>query len=157
LALGPSAYGITTRRVFGSDSDGPQPHAILVEFPRKVTIEKISICLNISLDESYTPSLLQIKAGTSISDLQEVRQVTLDKPDGWVDINLYEPGQDEEAPVPLFAYVLQVVIIANHMAGKDTHVRGMRILGPQPIPVYADEHSPFPFVDNRFRLYQRIR
>ncbi len=28
------------------------------------------------------------------------------------------------------AYVIQVIIIANHMNGKDTHVRGLKILGP---------------------------
>ena len=28
------------------------------------------------------------------------------------------------------AYVLQVIIIANHMNGKDTHVRGLKVLGP---------------------------
>ena len=31
---------------------------------------------------------------------------------------------------PIHAYILQVIILANHMNGKDTHVRGMRILGP---------------------------
>ncbi len=30
----------------------------------------------------------------------------------------------------LHAYVLQVIILANHMNGKDTHVRGLRVLGP---------------------------
>jgi hypothetical protein len=31
---------------------------------------------------------VQIKAGTSLWDLQEVRQVALEKPDGWIDIDL---------------------------------------------------------------------
>ena len=31
---------------------------------------------------------------------------------------------------PILAYVLQIVIIANHMNGKDTHVRGLHVLGP---------------------------
>ncbi len=31
---------------------------------------------------------------------------------------------------PVHAYVLQVIIIANHMNGKDTHVRGLKVLGP---------------------------
>ena len=29
------------------------------------------------------------------------------------------------------AYVLQVIILANHMNGTDTHVRGLKILGPE--------------------------
>jgi len=32
---------------------------------------------------------------------------------------------------PIWAYVLQVIVIANHMSGKDTHVRGLRVLGPE--------------------------
>jgi hypothetical protein len=31
---------------------------------------------------------------------------------------------------PVYAYVLQIIVVANHMSGKDTHVRGLRILGP---------------------------
>jgi Anaphase-promoting complex, subunit 10 (APC10) len=37
---------------------------------------------------------------------------------------------DGLASKPLHAYVLQVVIVSNHMNGKDTHVRGLRIFGP---------------------------
>ena len=31
---------------------------------------------------------------------------------------------------PIHAYILQVMVVANHMNGKDTHVRGLRVLGP---------------------------
>jgi hypothetical protein len=31
---------------------------------------------------------------------------------------------------PVYAYVLQIIVVANHMGGKDTHVRGLRVLGP---------------------------
>jgi Anaphase-promoting complex, subunit 10 (APC10) len=31
---------------------------------------------------------------------------------------------------PVYAYVIQVIVAANHMSGKDTHVRGLRVLGP---------------------------
>jgi hypothetical protein len=27
--------------------------------------------------------------------------------------------------------VLQVIVVQNHMSGKDTHIRGLRVLGPQ--------------------------
>ncbi|KAG9315127.1 galactose-binding domain-like protein [Chiua virens] len=65
-------------------SDGPQPHFITVEFPRKVAIQKISIYLSWLQDDSYTPSTLAIRAGTGPSDLQDVRVATFDKPDGWI-------------------------------------------------------------------------
>jgi anaphase-promoting complex subunit 10 len=91
-----------------------------------------------------------VRAGTSPGDLQEVRAVTLDRPDGWITFDVSaEPGDDGEglcvgfvfllfSPVadwcacskPIHAYILQVIILANHMNGKDTHVRGMRVLGP---------------------------
>lgn len=31
---------------------------------------------------------------------------------------------------PLHAYIVQVIIVANHMNGKDTHVRGLHVYGP---------------------------
>lgn len=31
---------------------------------------------------------------------------------------------------PLYAYVIQLVIMSNYMNGKDTHIRGLKIVGP---------------------------
>ncbi len=31
---------------------------------------------------------------------------------------------------PIYAYVLQIIVMTNHQSGKDTHVRGLRVLGP---------------------------
>lgn len=31
---------------------------------------------------------------------------------------------------PIYAYVLQIIVVANHMSGKDTHIRGLKVLGP---------------------------
>ncbi|EAU85650.2 anaphase-promoting complex [Coprinopsis cinerea okayama7 len=112
-------------------SDGPQPHFITLEFPCKVAIQKISILLRFPLDDSYTPSTLAIRAGTGPSDLQDVRMVTFDKPDGWITFDVSsEPNEDGDGLAPVYAYVLQIIIAANHMSGKDTHVRGLRVLGP---------------------------
>jgi anaphase-promoting complex subunit 10 len=72
-----------------------------VQFPRKIAIQvrhcsiriftdanpfgqKISLLLRFPLDDSYTPSTLCIRAGTGLNDLQDVKIVTLDKPDGWI-------------------------------------------------------------------------
>ena len=56
------------------------------------------------------------------------------------------------------AYVLQVIVLTNHMNGKDTHIRGLRILGPEEFvdasfPL-ADAHS-FSQERTRSRRYQR--
>ncbi|KAF9473751.1 galactose-binding like protein [Pholiota conissans] len=138
-------------------SDGPQPHFITVEFPRKMAIQKISIHLNFPLDDSYTPSTLAIRAGTGPSDLQDVRVVTLDKPDGWITFDVSsEPSEDGDGLNPVHAYVLQIIIAANHMSGKDTHVRGLRILGPlEDNNLVGEDH--FLFQSPAYKMYETLR
>ncbi|KAG6808630.1 hypothetical protein H0H92_003453 [Tricholoma furcatifolium] len=166
-------------------SDGPQPHFITAEFPRKVAIQvgcdscllyaacmkdrfpkKISIHLSYPQDDSYTPSALAIRAGTGPGDLQDVRVVTLDKPEGWITFDVSsEPNEEGDGLAPVYAYVLQVIIAQNHMSGKDTHVRGLRILGPAEQVLHFSPHEidrwgeedPFPFTSPRFKLYETIR
>ncbi|KAF5359777.1 hypothetical protein D9756_003201 [Leucocoprinus leucothites] len=133
-------------------SDGPQPHFITVEFPRK----KISILLSYPQDDSYTPATLAVRAGTGLSDLQDVRVISLEKPDGWITFDVSaEPNEDNDGLVPVYAFVLQVIILANHMSGKDTHVRGLRILGPLEDQAYDDD--PFVFESPSYKLYETIR
>jgi len=137
-------------------SDGPQPHFITIEFPRKVAIQKISIHLNFPQDDSYTPSTLAIRAGTGPSDLQDVRVVTLDKPDGWITFDVSsELNEDGDGLNPIYAYVLQIIVAANHMSGKDTHVRGLRVLGPLDDSTVNDD--PFAFQSPAFKMYETIR
>jgi len=109
------------------------------------------------MDDSYTPSTLAIRAGTGISDLQDVRIVTLDKPDGWIafDVSSELVGDEEDRFKPVYAYVLQVIIVANHMSGKDTHVRGLRVLGP--IEDTAVNGDPFPFTSTKFKMFENVR
>jgi anaphase-promoting complex subunit 10 len=138
-------------------SDGPQPHFITIEFPRKVAIQKICINLNYPLDDSYTPSALAIRAGTGLNDLQDVRMVTLDKPNGWITFDVSsEPNEEGDEFNPVYAYVLQILIAANHMSGKDTHVRGLRVLGPiEDTNVIGEDH--FQFESPSFKMYETIR
>ncbi|ORY24771.1 anaphase-promoting complex, subunit 10-domain-containing protein [Naematelia encephala] len=114
-------------------SEGPQPHTIELSFPKRVFISAISLHTNHPRDDSYTPSKISIRAGTSVHDLQEVRFVEFSKPDGWMHIPLRpmdtteEGGMMEGPPIP--AHHLRILILANHLNGKDTHVRGLRIFG----------------------------
>ncbi|KAH8094573.1 anaphase-promoting complex subunit 10 [Cristinia sonorae] len=138
-------------------SDGPQPHFITIEFPRKMAIQKLSLYLSFPLDDSYTPISLAVRAGTGQSDFQDVRVVTLDKPDGWLTFDVSaEPNDDGEGFKPVNAYVLQVIILANHMNGKDTHVRGLRVLGPLEEQV-SHTDDPFPFINPKFKMYECVR
>lgn len=66
--------------------------------------------------------------------MQQVRYEEFDKPNGWIIISLrpMDSGDDEgmvEGP-PIPAHHLRVVIVANHLNGKDTHVRGLKVFGP---------------------------
>jgi len=138
-------------------SDGPQPHFITIEFPRKVAIQKISIHLSFPLDDSYTPHTLAIRAGTGPADLQDVRVVNMDKPDGWITFDVSaEENEDGDGFKAVYGYVLQIIIVANHMSGKDTHVRGLRVLGPiEERPALDDD--PFLFTTPYFKMFEGIR
>ncbi|TDL14422.1 anaphase-promoting complex, subunit 10 [Rickenella mellea] len=137
-------------------SDGPQPHFMTVQFPRKVAIQKISLHLSFPLDDSYTPSTVCIRAGTGLSDLQDVRFANLEKPNGWVTFDVStEPNEDGDGFKPINAYVLQIVIVSNHMNGKDTHVRGLHLLGPAEPSLPGDD--PFPFTSQNFKMFECIR
>ncbi|KAG5653803.1 hypothetical protein H0H81_010473 [Sphagnurus paluster] len=46
-------------------------------------------------DDSYTPSALAIRAGTGPSDLQDVRIVTLEKPEGWITFDVTAETNEE--------------------------------------------------------------
>jgi len=138
-------------------SDGPQPHFVTVEFPRKVAIQKLSVYLSFPLDDSYTPSTIAVRAGTGPGDLQDVRVISLEKPDGWITFDVSaEPNEDGEGFKPVNAYVVQMIVVSNHMNGKDTHVRGLRVLGPiEEVDLLGED--PFPWATPQFRMYEGIR
>jgi len=137
-------------------SDGPQPHFVTIEFPRKVAIQKVSVYLSFPQDDSYTPSSLAIRAGTGPSDLQDVRGVTFEKPDGWITFDVSaELNEDGDGFKPVHAYILQVIVMTNHMSGKDTHIRGLRVLGP--IEDSTADDDPFPFATANFKMFESIR
>ncbi|KAK1922594.1 anaphase-promoting complex, subunit 10/DOC domain-containing protein [Papiliotrema laurentii] len=114
-------------------SEGPQPHAIDLSFPKRVFVSTVVLFMSHPRDDSYTPSKISIRAGTSVHDLQEVRMCEFQKPDGWIAIPLRpmdstEDGMEVEGP-PIPCHHLRIVIQANHLNGKDTHVRGLKIHG----------------------------
>ena len=56
------------------------------------------------------------------------------------------------------AYVLQVIVVTNHMNGKDTHIRGLRILGPEEFvnaPFCLTQAHASPQKGTRSLRYQR--
>ncbi|KAH9467014.1 hypothetical protein MJO28_000398 [Puccinia striiformis f. sp. tritici] len=122
-------------------SEGPQPHFIRIEFPKKTIVTQISIFVDVTLDDSYTPCKLSISLGTFKQDLQVVKTIELINPRGWHHIRLVdreeeEPGDDEdsddsESGFAAKGHLFQVAVLANHLNGKDTHIRCLKILGPR--------------------------
>ncbi|EGG03308.1 uncharacterized protein MELLADRAFT_29060, partial [Melampsora larici-populina 98AG31] len=98
-------------------SEGPQPHFIRIEFPKKTAVSRISIFVDVSMDDSYTPCRLSIAVGSFKQDLQQIKQLDLRNPRGWQDIKL--------------GHLFQIAVLANHLNGKDTHIRALKIFGPR--------------------------
>ena len=79
-------------------------------------------------------------------------------------------GGDRE---PIRAHLLQIAIISNHLNGKDTHVRGVRIFAPKQSVVQSPLFSRFagthqfhrprivegciPFTSAAFQQHETIR
>ena len=76
-------------------SDGTQPHLVNVQFQKKVFLSHVAIYSDFKLDESYTPSKISVRVGTSLSDLHEVKVVDLTEPQGWAVVALAPPDQPE--------------------------------------------------------------
>lgn len=107
-------------------SDGQQPHYLMVRFTKSVDIERISLFLNYSVDESYTPEKISVFAGTGEHDLVEVTKRDFFEPVGWQHIVF----DDVSSSGFLKCYLVKIKFLSNHQNGKDCHVRGVKIMSP---------------------------
>ncbi|WFD36014.1 hypothetical protein MCUN1_002885 [Malassezia cuniculi] len=94
-------------------------------------------------------------------DLVDVCYRELFEPQGWYHffLNKSDPSVPEELdpqlPLsPISVFLVQVCILGNHLNGKDTHIRSLRIFGP-PVPVAAPHSTPDPQAENATRAMQR--
>lgn len=69
-------------------TDTPHAHSCSAA---QVQVTEIAVYMDYKLDESYTPSKLSIRAGTSFHDLREIRILDLKEASGWVMIPLIPP------------------------------------------------------------------
>lgn len=109
-----------------SRSDGPQPHKLTVYFAKRVGIRDIRFFVNYGEDESYTPSKIVFKSGTSENNLIEFATMILECPVGWQQVPIKGAGGEPDGNT-LVSYVLEMQILENHQNGKDTHLRGFKI------------------------------
>ncbi|CAN0919338.1 Anaphase-promoting complex subunit 10, partial [Linum grandiflorum] len=123
-------------------SDGAQPHLVNIQFQKKVKLQ---------LDESYTPSKISIRAGDGFHNLKDIKTVELVKPTGWVYISL--SGNDPRETF-VNTFMLQIAVLSNHLNGRDTHIRQIKVYGPRPNPI---PHQPFQFTSTEFITYSSVR
>ncbi|PHH83807.1 hypothetical protein CDD82_34 [Ophiocordyceps australis] len=107
-------------------SDGPQPHKLTIYFVKRVGIREIRFHVDYNEDESYTPTKIVFKSGTSENNLIEFATMHLDGPVGWQQVPLNNAGGEPDG-LTLVSWVLQMQILENHQNGKDTHLRGIKI------------------------------
>jgi hypothetical protein len=124
------------------------PHTVAAHFYRRTSVAKVALYLDYAADESYTPSLITVKAGSMATDAEVVAAVELSQPSGWVHISLGNKvalaaaaaaaaNGDADATARLSvmdrvtrAHVVIISIEANHQGGRDTRVRHVRLVGP---------------------------
>eukprot|EP00882_Tetradesmus_deserticola_P016691 GHRQ01017843.1.p1 GENE.GHRQ01017843.1~~GHRQ01017843.1.p1 ORF type:complete len:181 (+),score=47.12 GHRQ01017843.1:565-1107(+) len=107
-------------------SDGAQPHLVNIQFPKRVDLSELHVYLDFKSDESYTPSRLAVRVGSTHHDLKDVCIVELREPTGWVVV----PLAATQASKQLRAFHVQVAVLANHQNGRDTHMRQVLVYGP---------------------------
>jgi len=136
-------------------SDGGQPHLINIQFSKRASVCEVAFCLDYNLDESYTPRKISVRAGMTFHDLEEVRVIDLNEPNGWVSVPLVrrmdhleleeedeenllnkENGNDSEElntaiRRPIRAHFIQICVVAMHQNGRDTHIRQVKVFGPR--------------------------
>ncbi|EXL82955.1 anaphase-promoting complex subunit 10 [Fusarium oxysporum f. sp. conglutinans race 2 54008] len=107
-------------------SDGPQPHKLTMYFTKRVGIRDIRFYVDYNEDESYTPTKVVFKAGTSENNVIEFATMALENPSGWQQVPIAGAGGGPDGNT-LVAWVVQMQILENHQNGKDTHLRGIKI------------------------------
>ncbi|XP_071915073.1 anaphase-promoting complex subunit 10-like isoform X6 [Coffea arabica] len=127
--------------------NGAQPHLVNIQFQKKLVV----LYVDFKLDESYTPSKISIRAGDGFHNLKEIKAIELVKPAGWVYISL--SGNDPRETF-VNTFMLQIAILSNHLNGRDTHVRQIKVYGPRPNPI---PHQAFQFTSREFITYSTVR
>lgn len=107
-------------------SDGPQPHRLNIHFIKRVEIRALRLYLDYELDESYTPTKIQITAGFGPNLTIPFTTMELAMPKGWIDVPIAGAGGGADGN-SLCCWFVRVIILENHQNGKDTHLRGIKV------------------------------
>ncbi|KAK7948673.1 uncharacterized protein PG986_009559 [Apiospora aurea] len=107
-------------------SDGPQPHRLNIHFIKRVEIRALRLFLDYELDESYTPTKIQITAGTAPHLTIPFNTMELNTPKGWIDVPIAGAGGGKDGN-SLCCFFIRIIVLENHQNGKDTHIRGIKV------------------------------
>src|SRR5699024_558518 len=109
------------------------------------------IYVDYKLDESYTPSLVSVRAGNHGHDIYELQRIELREPKGWKRIGF----QDCQRPVRTF--LIQIAVLANHQNGQDTRIRQVKIHSPIEQTIVSAIKLPGNFSTVEFAQHAHIR
>ncbi|XP_037018260.1 anaphase-promoting complex subunit 10 isoform X2 [Artibeus jamaicensis] len=116
---------------------------------RKTTVKTLCIYADYKSDESYTPSKISVRVGNNFHNLQEIRQLELVEPSGWIHVPLTDNHKK-----PTRTFMIQIAVLANHQNGRDTHMRQIKIY----TPVEESSIGKFPRCTTiDFMMYRSIR
>ncbi|KAG5512180.1 hypothetical protein GH5_07661 [Leishmania sp. Ghana 2012 LV757] len=79
-------------------SDGVLPHVIRIQLGQLTPVEAMAVYVNSAVDQSYSPRVIRVKAGTHNGDVTEVAKVDIGAGQecGWVLIKLGETAGDDD-------------------------------------------------------------
>ncbi|OUC45819.1 Anaphase-promoting complex, subunit 10 [Trichinella nativa] len=107
-------------------TNGPLPHLLTLYFNRLTLVSHLCIYVDTDVDGSYTPKTLSIRRGTQLCDMVENVLVHLANFKGWAVIPLCARGRNFVS-----AFILQIAILANHLNGRDSCIRQIKVFGPK--------------------------
>ncbi|KAI1457941.1 anaphase-promoting complex, subunit 10-domain-containing protein [Annulohypoxylon moriforme] len=107
-------------------SDGPQPHRLNIHFIKRVEIRAIRLYLDYELDESYTPTKIQITGGWGPNFTIPFTTMELSAPKGWIDVPIAGAGGGPDGN-SMCCWFVRIIVLENHQNGKDTHIRGIKV------------------------------
>lgn len=108
-------------------SDGSQPHYIDICFSKRVEVIQLAFFFSLLIDESYTPQVIKVYAGHSLSDATLYKTLEIRNVNGWVALTFEDNRPNDKL---LKCQFLRLTIPVNHENGKDTHLRGVRLYSP---------------------------
>jgi len=143
-------------------SDGTTPHTVTLFFRRLTTVTTVLLLLHGEEDDSYTPEVVSVSAGTTASDLQVVCTKTLALPTGWVAFKLSECAEPAGRTFHrhrrcsgrgVAAFTFRISVLENHNGGKDVHIRRILVFGPKK----AEGQFDSPSSSSRMSMHSHLR